>query len=106
MIKKEYKAVTYGLRYKDFVKILNYKVYQTRDCKGYEAFLEDVNLMKKGRSNQGKVSALANIWMKRICELDIKRLKKLVDKYEKDQMNPYKFSPEDQQGLYNKKLDK
>ena len=68
MIKKEYKAVTYGLRYKDFVKILNYKVYQTRDCKGYEAFLEDVNLMKKGRSNQGKVSALANIWMKRILK--------------------------------------
>lgn len=105
MRKKEYKAITYGLRYKDYEHILNRKVYQTKDCKGYDAFLEDVKLMKKGRSNQGKVSAFANIWMRRICELDLKSLKKLVDEYKKDDMNPYKFTLEYKLDLYNKKME-
>lgn len=51
MKEKEYKAVTYGLRYKYYVKILNCKVYKTKECKVYDDFLEDAKLIKKAKSN-------------------------------------------------------
>lgn len=40
------------------------------------------------------------------CELYIKGLRKLVDEYEKDQMNSYKFTPKCNLDLYNKNIEK
>lgn len=93
MKKKEYKSVTYGLGYKEYVKILNRKVYQTKECKGYADFLEDVKILKKTK-NCGMPSLLANIWMKRICEMDKEQLFKFVNNYKKGDLDPFKFEPE------------
>lgn len=93
MRKKEYKSVTYGLRYKEYVKILNRKVYQTKDCIGYKDFLEDVKILKR-TNNGGKPALLASIWMKRICEMDKEQLFKFVNNYKKGDLNPYQFEPE------------
>lgn len=92
--------------FKDFVKILNRKVYSTKGCKGYYDLLEDVKLMKRARSNQGKASALANIWMKRICEMNSTQLKKLANNYKKGDMDPYKFNPEYKSQVYDEKHEK
>ncbi|MDO5555100.1 MAG: hypothetical protein Q4G09_00155 [Clostridia bacterium] len=94
MKKKEYKAVTYGLAYKDYLPILNKKVYQTRECKGYYDFLNDINLLKKTlKKKDGKPSLLSNIWLKRICEMDKEQLFKFVNNYKKYDLNPFEFEP-------------
>ncbi len=94
MRKKEYKSVTFGLRYKEYVKILNRKVYQAKGCVGYEDFLEDVKILKKTINNGGRPALLSNIWMKRICQMDKEQLFKFVNNYKKDDLNPFQFEPE------------
>lgn len=91
MKKKEYKSLTYGLKYKEYVKILNKKVYGTSKCKGYKDLLEDINLMKKAIKTEGYPAFFANVWMKRICEMNRDTLLKFVNKYQKGDLDPYQF---------------
>lgn len=97
MKKKEYKDVTYGMRYKEFSKILSRKMMLVRDCKGYEDFKADIKLLRETRSNCGKPSLIANHWMRTICNMSKSELIKLVDNYEKGTFDPYQFAPRQEQ---------
>lgn len=90
MKKKEYKSVTYGLRYKEYIEIFNKKLYQAKGCTGYEDFLKDAKILKKTK-NCGKPSLLANIWIKRICEMDKEQLLKFVNNYKRGDLDPFQF---------------
>ena len=46
MRKNMYGDVTYGMRYKQYSKILSQKMQLARKCKGYEEFKEDVAYSK------------------------------------------------------------
>lgn len=93
MPKKEYKDVTFGMRYKEFSKILSRKMMLAKDCKGYELFKADVKILRDNRSNCGKASLLANHWMRTICNMPKADLIKLVDNYQKGYFDPYQFAP-------------
>ena len=36
---------------------------------------------------------LANMWLRRICEMDKEQLFKFVNNYKKNDLNPFKFEP-------------
>lgn len=97
MKKKEYKDITYGMRYKEFSKILSRKMMLVKDCKGYEDFKADVKILRESRSNCGKVSLLANHWMRSICNMSKQDLIKLVNNYPKGYYDPYQFAPTQEQ---------
>lgn len=97
MKKKEYRDVTYGMRYKEFSKILSRKMRLVTKCKKYEDFRADINLLRKTRSNCGKISLVANHWMRTICNMSKSELIKLVDNYEKGTFDPYQFAPKQEQ---------
>ena len=105
MKKKEYKDVTYGMRYKEFSKILSRKMMIVRDCKGYEDFKADIKLLRETRSNCGKPSLIANHWMRTICNMSKSKLIKLVDNYEKGTFDPYQFAPRQEQLNINNEED-
>lgn len=98
---KIYRSRTYGMRYKDYSPILASQVRLVKNCKGYEAFKEDVKLLRETRSNCGKPSIIAVHWMKMICDAKIKDLIKYVDEYEKGMLNPYKFEHRDEFKIKN-----
>ena len=93
MRKKKYKSPTYGMRNEDYVGILNRKIYKTKECKGYKEFLEDIKILKANRKDKGKISMLANMWLRRICEMDKEQLFKFVNNYKKNDLNPFQFEP-------------
>ena len=65
-----------------------------KDCKGYEDFKNDVKLLRKYRSNYGKVSLVANHWMREIRNMNKTEIVKLVNNYEKGTYNPFKYEVE------------
>lgn len=65
-----------------------------RDCKGYEDFKEEMKLLRKYRTNYGKVSLIANHWMREICNINKAEIMKLVNNYEKGIYDPFKFEIE------------
>lgn len=97
MKKKEYKDVTYGMRYKEFSKILSRKMMLVKDCKGYEKFKADIKILRECRENCGNATLLANHWMRSICNMPKQDLIKLVDNYQEGYFNPYQFAPEQEQ---------
>ena len=97
MKKKEYKDVTYGMKYKEFSKILSRKMMLVKNCKGYEKFKADIKILRESRENCGKVSLLANYWMRSICNMSKQDLIKLVDNYKEGYYNPYQFELEQNQ---------
>lgn len=94
MKKKEYKDVTYGMKYKEFSKILSRKMMLVKDCKGYEKFKADIKILRDSREKCGKATLLANYWMRSICNMSKQDLIKLVDNYQEGYFNPYQFAPE------------
>ena len=94
MKKKEYKDVTYGMKYKEFSKILSRKMMLVKDCKGYEKFKADIKILRDSREICGKATLLANYWMRSICNMSKQDLIKLVDNYQEGYFNPYQFAPE------------
>lgn len=97
MKKKEYKDVTYGMKYKEFSKLLSRKMILVKDCKGYEKFKADIKILRDSRENCGKATLLANYWMRSICNMSKQDLIKLVDNYQEGYFNPYQFAPEQEQ---------
>lgn len=92
-IKKEYRSKTYGMRPKEYMKLFDKQIKKPVNCKGYKEFLEDAKILK-GTNNGGRPALLANIWIKRICQMDDEQLFKFVNKYKKGELNPYQFEPE------------
>lgn len=90
-----YGDVTYGMRYKQYSKILSQKMQLARKCKGYEEFKEDVALLRKTRKNCGKPTILANYWMRRLCNMSKSEIIKYVDNYEKGMLDPYQYEPKE-----------
>ncbi len=99
---KRYMPRTFGMRYKEFSPILASQVRLVKDCKGYEAFKEDVKILREARSNCGKASIFADHFMKMICNAKKKNLIKFVDKYEKGTLNPYLVGNRDELELDKK----
>lgn len=93
MPRKRYKDVTYGMKYKEYSKILSRKMMLVKDCKGYELFKADIKILRENRSNCGNVSLLANHWMRAICNMPKADLIKLVNNYPEGYFNPYQFAP-------------
>ena len=88
---KSYTPRTFGMRYKEFSPILASQVRLAKRCKGYDAFREDVKILRETRSGCGKIaSILANYYMKKICDMSTNELIKFVDKYEKGYLDPYR----------------
>lgn len=94
MAKNEYKDKVYKMRYKEFSKILSRRLMEVKECKGYEAFKEDVKILREIRSNCGRASLISNYWMKAICNMPKNELIKFVNEYEKGKFDPYKYDPE------------
>lgn len=93
MGKDEYKDRVYGMKYKEFSKILSRRMMEAKHCKGYEDFKADIKIIRNARSNCGKASLIANYWMKSICNMPKSELIKLVDGYKKGMFDPYKYQP-------------
>ncbi len=87
--------VTYNMQYKEFSKILSQKVQQTKGCKGYKEFAEDVADLRKYRKNYGKPSILAYFWMKKICNMSKSELTKYVENYKKGMLDPFQYEPKE-----------
>lgn len=92
-IKKEYRAKTYGMKPKEYMKLFEKQIKKPKDCKGYKEFLEDVKILKE-TNNSGMPALLANIWIKRICEMDDEQLFKFVNNYKKGELDPCQFELE------------
>lgn len=95
MRKHIYGDITYGMRYKQYLKILSQKMQLARKCKGYEEFKEDVALLRKTRKDCGKPTILANWWMRKICNFSKAEIIKFVDNYKKGMLDPYKLEPKE-----------
>lgn len=91
MGKDDYVDRVYGMRYKQFSKVLSRRMMEVRDCKGYEDFKADIKILRNARSNCGKASLISNYWMKSICNMPKKELIKLVEGYKKGMFDPYKY---------------
>ena len=76
MRKNIYGDVNYGMRYKQYSKILSQKMQLARKCKGYEEFKEDVALLRKTRKDCGKPTILTNWWMRKmnLCGYKVKKV--------------------------------
>ena len=93
MGKDDYVDRVYGMRYKQFSKVLSRRMMEVRNCKGYEDFKADIKILRNARSNCGKASLISNYWMKSICNMPKKELIKLVEGYKKGMFDPYKYEP-------------
>lgn len=78
-------------RLKKYGGNIGYSIRPTERGKGYKDLLEDIKIMKKAIKTEGYPAFFANVWMKRICEMNRDTLLKFVNKYQKGNLDPYQF---------------
>lgn len=65
------------------------QVELSKDCKGYEAFKQDINKLKLDNTGSGLSAIVANTWLKKICELPQSALVDYVDQYKAGLLNAW-----------------